>query len=182
MSRLRRSVRYHLIIPVFRSRHTAEYTARGVANGVFWGLTPTVGLQSLAILATWFAAGKLFRRESSLLQAFIWVWVNNPITMIPLYYTFYVTGLWLMRDDRLGTGYEAFVDLWSANSDRPLFERLTMVAATIGVPIVLGSIPYALVGAGLSYRWAASVVRRRRHHLQRGKPPRSAAAPNTSLG
>ena len=90
---LLRGLRYRLVIPVFRSTHSAEYTARGVANGVFWGLTPTVGLQTLEITAVWFVGKTLFERNSSLLQAYIWVWVNNPLTMVPMYYAFYVTGL-----------------------------------------------------------------------------------------
>ena len=53
---MRRMVRYRLVIPVFRSAQSPEFTARGVANGVFWGLTPTVGLQTLEILGTWFVA------------------------------------------------------------------------------------------------------------------------------
>jgi uncharacterized protein (DUF2062 family) len=163
---LRRLVRYRLMIPVFRSAHSAEFTARGVANGVFWGLTPTVGLQTLEIVATWFLGRRVFNRDSSLLQAMIWVWVNNPVTMIPMYYAFYVTGLWMVGQGGGGQGYEAFVALWTANATLSWSARLGAIVHAIGVPIFVGCLPYAIVGAVISYRWAVSVVRRRRMRIR----------------
>jgi len=153
------------VIPIFRSRHAAEYTARGVANGVFWGLTPCVGLQTILIVSTWFVLRNAARRDSSLVQAFIWVWVNNPITMIPLYYAFYVTGLWMTGDAGGAAGYTAFVDLWSTHADAGWLTRVTGIVTAIGVPLFVGCVPYALAGAALSYRWALSLGRRRRQRL-----------------
>ena len=146
-------------------RARPRYTARGVANGVFWGLTPTVGLQSLEILATW-SIGRLLGRDSSLLQAMIWVWVNNPVTMIPMYYAFYLTGLWLVGQGGSGQGYGAFVDLWTANAQLAWSARLTGIIRAIGVPIFVGCVPYAVIGAALSYRWAVGAVRKRKLRLR----------------
>jgi uncharacterized protein (DUF2062 family) len=159
---LRRMLRYRLVVPVVRSTHSAEYTARGVANGVFWGLTPTVGLQSVEILATW-SIGRLLGKDSSLLQAMIWVWVNNPVTMIPMYYGFYITGASMLGQG--AQGYDAFVDIWTANAQLSWWARLLDILRAIGLPIFLGCLPYAAIGALLSYRWAAGVVRRRRWRL-----------------
>jgi len=164
---LLRLVRYRLVIPVFRSPHSAEYTARGVANGVFWGLTPTVGLQTLEITATWLVGRKAFRRDSSLLQAYIWVWVNNPVTMVPMYYAFYVTGLWLTGDDSLSRGYDGFVELWTRAATLSWWQGLATITQAIGAPLFLGAVPYAVVGTALAYRWALSVVRRRRQRIGR---------------
>ena len=138
--------------------------ARGVANGVFWGLTPTVGLQTLEITATWFVGRKAFRRDSSLLQAYIWVWINNPVTMVPMYYAFYVTGLWLTGDGSRSRGYDGFVELWTRAAALSWWQGLTTVVQAIGLPLFLGAVPYAVVGTALAYRWALSVVRHRRPH------------------
>jgi uncharacterized protein len=170
-----RGVRYRLVVPVFRSTHHAEYTARGVANGVFWGLTPTVGLQTLAITATWLIGRKAFRKDSSLLQAYIWVWVNNPVTMIPMYYAFYVTGLSLVGDTDLSSGYAGFVELWTRASALTWWDGFTTILRAIGGPLFLGAVPYAVLGAALSYRWAAQVVRRRQQRI-RGLRPASSGA------
>jgi len=164
---LRRWLRFKLLIPVFRSSHAPEYTALGVASGVFWGLTPTVGLQTVEILSTWFVARKMFRRDSSLLQAFVWVWVNNPLTMIPMYYVFYLTGLWLMGDAALAKGYAPFVDVWTSNDEAGWLVRMIALTRDVGVATVIGCIPYAALGGALSYRWALGVVRRRQQRVRR---------------
>jgi uncharacterized protein (DUF2062 family) len=138
---------------VFRSPHSPAHTARGVANGVFWGLTPTIGLQTVAILATWFVSRRVLDRDSSLLQAMIWVWVNNPLTMIPMYYGFYVTGLYL-------TGTPGAV------IDYRSFSVTGLSLTTVGVPMLVGCLPYAVLGSFVSYRWALRVVMRRRARLE----------------
>ena len=157
-----RGLRYRFVIPVFRSPHPPEFTAGGVANGVFWALTPSVGIQSLAILATWFVAKTALKRDSSLIQAFIWAWINNPLTMIPMYYLFYVTGSWLIGQGSDAQGYSAFASVWDASSSVPWFDRFASLGRAIGVPTILGSIPYAVVGGLVSYRWALRVVLKRK--------------------
>jgi uncharacterized protein (DUF2062 family) len=143
-----------LIVPVFRSPHSAAHTARGVANGVFWGLTPTVGLQTFEIVATWFLLKRALHRDSSLVQAMVWVWVNNPLTMLPMYYTFYVTGLSL-------TGRRGVV------VDYGSFSVSGLSITNVGVPMIVGCIPYAVAGGAVSYWWAMRVVRRRQLRLAR---------------
>jgi uncharacterized protein (DUF2062 family) len=157
-----------LIVPVFRSPHSAEHTARGVANGVFWGLTPTIGLQTVEITATWLIARRLFAKDSSLLQAFIWVWVNNPLTVVPMYYAFYVTGLWLTGQGEQSAGYGAFEDLL-AGGEEPWLSRVSMLMAAVGVPLLIGSLPYATLGAVASYAWAKAVVIHRRDRRNRAR-------------
>jgi uncharacterized protein (DUF2062 family) len=155
---------------VFRSPHSAEHTARGVANGVFWGLTPTIGLQTLEITATWLVARKLLGKDSSLLQAYIWVWVNNPLTVLPMYYAFYVTGAWLTGQADQAAGYATFGDLLSA-ADAPWLTRITTLMAAVGVPLLVGCVPYAVLGAAASYAWAMALVRRRRARTRRARQP-----------
>jgi uncharacterized protein (DUF2062 family) len=163
---MRRWARYRLFVPVFRSPHSAAHTARGVANGVFWGLTPTIGLQTLEILATWFIARRVLGKDSSLLQAMIWVWVNNPFTVLPLYYAFYVTGLWMMGDLTQAANYTAFAELMADNGTG-WFDRVSKLAVSIGSSMLIGCVPYAIVGSTLAYRWASTIVRRRRARLAR---------------
>jgi uncharacterized protein (DUF2062 family) len=182
LTRIARWLRYRLVIPIFRSRHAPEYTARGVANGVFWGLTPSVGVQTIAIVATWFILRTVLRRDSSLVQAFIWVWVNNPITMIPLYYGFYVTGLWLTGDAGEAAGYKLFADLLSADTGASWWVRVTGIVTALGIPLMIGCVPYALSGTALSYRWALSLVRRRRQRLDARISLESELRPRAPLG
>lgn len=163
IKRLRRLVRYKLIIPVFRSAHPPEYTARGVANGVFWGVTPFVGLQTLAMLGTWLLMKRGFGKDSSILQALIWAWVNNPITMVPMYYTFYVVGVWLIGTSGSIGGYDAFVAFWDASArERTFLARAGLLAQQIGLAVTVGCVPFALAGSAIAYRWALQATRARR--------------------
>ena len=133
-----------------------------MANGVFCALTPSVGIQSLAILGTWFVARTALKRESSLIQAYIWAWINNPLTMIPMYYVFYLTGSWLIGHADGVHDYSAFAAVWDASSDVPWLDRIATLGREVGLPTALGSLPYATVGAILSYRWAVRALRARR--------------------
>jgi uncharacterized protein (DUF2062 family) len=155
-----------LIVPVFRSPHTAAYTARGVANGVFWGFTPTIGLQTFEILGTWLIAKKVFGRDSSLVQAMVWVWVNNPLTVAPMYYAFYLTGLWMLGQTESAAGYDAFGNLLS-DDGTGWYVRLSRIAESMGLPLLIGCVPYAAGGAAVSYYWSRSIVSRRKARLAR---------------
>lgn len=68
-----------------------EYTlARGVAVGLFIGLTPTVGIQTGMMIA----ASILFRANFP--AAFVVSFVSNPFTMAPLYFGFNRLGEWIL--------------------------------------------------------------------------------------
>lgn len=162
LQRAQRFIRYKLIVPVFRSRKPPEVTARGVSNGVFWGLTPTLGFQTFAIVGTWVAGRRILGKDSSLLQGLIWAWVMNPITIVPMYYTFYVTGLWLTGTSGPIGGYDTFVRMWEETQNLSWTQSAITLARRIGVPTVIGCIPYAVLGSWISYRWALKVVERRR--------------------
>ena len=172
IDRLRRLVRYKLLIPVFRSPHPPEFTARGVANGVFWGVTPFMGLQTALMVATWFVMRSVFRKDSSLLQALIWCWVNNPITILPMYYVFFVAGAWLIGRSETVAGYDAFVAIWDASqAEATWLASVVHLAREVGLAIAIGCLPFASLGSWLSYRWALKVVRARRRRLTAYRAP-----------
>jgi uncharacterized protein (DUF2062 family) len=163
-----RFLRLRLLIPMVRSPHPPEYTARGVAIGVFWGVTPFLGLQTLFMLATWQAMKHLLRKDASIVQALVWAWINNPLTMIPMYYAFYLTGLRLMGHAVPFGGYEAFAALWAESARAPtMLDGAELIAREVGLPLVAGSAPFALVGSWVAYVWALRVVRRRRRRLEK---------------
>jgi uncharacterized protein (DUF2062 family) len=163
MDGLRRLVRYRLVVPMLRSRHGPEHTARGIGLGVFWGLTPTVGVQTFLMVGVWAAARSLFGWHSSLVQTAAWTWINNPITMVPLYYLFYVTGQVMLGHGAEMAGYAAFASVWSGTMDggTSLAERTMMAVRVLGWPTLLGCVPWSVAGGLISYRWALSVLSRR---------------------
>jgi uncharacterized protein len=175
IKRLRRYLRYHLLIPIFRSPHPPEYTARGVAIGVFWGVTPFLGVQTFLMVVTWLVLKRVFSKDSSIVQALAWAWINNPLTMVPMYYSFYVTGSWLMGTSAPFGGYDAFVALWEESRHQPtVMARAELLARQVGLALVIGSVPYALLGSWAGYRWSLGIVRARRRRIRRASRARGA--------
>jgi uncharacterized protein len=84
----------------------------------------------------------------------VWVWVNNPLTVVPMYYVFYVTGLSLTGRRGAVVDYRSFTITGLSFTD-------------VGVAILVGCVPYAVIGSALSYQWALRVVRRRQARLAR---------------
>lgn len=167
LARLRRSARFRLLIPIVRSSHPPEYTARGVAIGVFWGVTPFLGAQTLLMIATWHLMRRVFHRDASLLQALAWSWINNPFTIVPMYYAFYVTGLWLAGRSAPAGSYAAFTAMWEESSRHAVIDRAGLLAEGLGVAVLVGCVPYALLGSWMAYRWSLHVVRARRERIRR---------------
>jgi uncharacterized protein len=166
IAHLRRRARHKFLIPLYRSPHPPEYTARGVAIGVFWGVTPFMGLQTILMISTWQVLRRVFHKDSSLLQALIWAWVNNPVTMIPMYYVCYLTGLWLTHTSGSIGGYGAFAALWEQSQHEPTFlARVLLIAEQVGIALSVGSLPWAFLGSWIAYRWALKITRARKRRL-----------------
>lgn len=159
-------MRHRFVIPLRRSRHPPEYSARSAAVGLFWALTPTVGIQMAMVLLHWWISRRFFKADFSLVYAMAWTWITNVATLVPFYYLFYVTGqIMLMRDDV--SGYAAFKNIWitadDSTSGLPLSEQITTWVTIVlkdwfGV-MTLGSIPYAIIGAWLGWRWVLAAVK-----------------------
>ena len=147
---------------MLRSRQSPEHTARGIALGVFWALTPTVGVQSALLLGAW-GALRAAGWPASLVQTVAWTWVNNPVTMVPLYYLFYVTGQLLLGRWADLTGYSAFATVWreAMYGSASLADRLLTAVEVLGWPTLLGCVPWAVTGAVVSYRLSLGYLRRR---------------------
>jgi uncharacterized protein len=166
IARLQRLARHKFLIPLYRSPHPPEYTARGVAIGVFWGVTPFMGLQTILMVGTWQVLRRVFHKDASLVQALIWAWVNNPVTMIPMYYVFYLTGLWLTHAPGSIGGYGAFAALWEQSRHEPTFlARALLIAGQVGIALSIGSLPWAFLVSWIAYRWALKITRARKRRV-----------------
>lgn len=186
MTRLKRNMRYRLVIPIQRSVHPPEHTARGVAVGLAWGLTPTVGVQMVFVFFCWLLARRLAKWDFSLIIALAWTWTTNVITLFPCYYLFYMTGQVLLgRFDDL-SGYGEFMKLWdinvAADSEMGYWEWLWTYTVLLikgwGLPMLIGCLPWAALGSWVGYAWTLRFVRRYRSGRSRrrtDKADRSAA-------
>ena len=164
-----RLIRYRLIVPILRTRHAPEYTARGVFVGIAFGLTPTVGIQIGIVIVLWSIVRSMLPRwDFNLIVALAWVWLSNVFTMVPLYFGFLVTGRMIMGHSESLPSYETFTkELTStfeveADGLTGFWQQTVNLFDLFGTPMLVGCIPWALIGGWVGYIWTAKYLRRRR--------------------
>jgi uncharacterized protein len=122
-----------------------EFTlARGVAVGLFIGLTPTVGIQTALMLG----ASALLRANFA--AAFVVSWLNNPLTFPAFYFGFHQLGQKLMQHLPIRFG-----------SLRGLEEDIAKETTAL----ILGSLAVAIPAAILGYFVFLYIWRRFDLHL-----------------
>ena len=167
--RFLRLLNLKLIVPLKRSPHLPEYTARGVLIGMMWAMTPLVGIQMTAVFFTWLFAKKVFKWDFSLPVALAYTWVTNVFTMWPIYYIFYATGKIMMGDFDISAfsafaeaGQKAFsidISFWEVSKAIMLFVGLLM--KEWGLAMAIGCLPWSIFCGWLSYRITLKWLRKR---------------------
>jgi len=167
---LLRFVYLRLIIPLKRSSHPPEYTARGIAVAVFWAFTPLIPIQTYLLGLTWLIARRFPQTEFNLLVGLAWIWITNAFTMIPVYFMFYVTGKFLLGHWDGTVGYTTFAEQWRIiieHSDG-FFETSKAISQLLlrqqGIFLAIGSLPYAFGFGWLAYVWSRRFLRKSSRH------------------
>lgn len=170
-----------MIVPLKRSRKPVAHKARGVGVGMFWAMTPLVGIQMPLVFLTWLVLRWHKRTDFHLVIALAWTWVSNVFTMLPMYYAFYVTGqVVLLRWDDMA-GYEAFTRVWDKvleegnTLSQTLRELLILIAQEQGLAMCVGCVPWAVLFSWLSYKWSLKYLIA--HHERRFGKTKADAEP-----
>ncbi|MEO1094381.1 MAG: DUF2062 domain-containing protein [Cyanobacteria bacterium J06638_28] len=144
----------YLYLKFIRLRGHPKELARGLAAGVFAGMFPLFGLQTLIGVAV------AFRIKGNPLMAAAGTWISNPFTYLPIFAFNYQIGAWvLQRSDS-----QPFTD---AESLQSWVETGTDVAVTL----LLGSFIVGLIAGTLSYFIGLPLIRRTKQgyrQFQRG--------------
>lgn len=122
-----------LVVRFVRLRGLPEEIAKGVALGIFIGMTPTFGFQMA--IALFFA----YLLRENRLAAVLGVWVTNPVTAPIIYAIEYEIGRILLGVPRASLP-DAFT--WSAYAD---------LGWNIMFPVWVGSILAGVILGALSY-------------------------------
>jgi hypothetical protein len=170
--RLARLAKLRLLVPLQRSRHRPEYSARGTAIGLAMACTPAVGIHMLLVFVLWLMARRLFRWDFSLILGLAWTWACNVFTLLPSYYLFYATGRVLLGHWDDISGYGRFRMLWHGifNPDQTIADRLAALFEVLvrdwGLAMWVGCLPWSMLVALLGYWWSLRFIqayRRARH-------------------
>ncbi len=169
-ARFRRVILYRLIMPVLRAKYPPEYTARSVLVGLLIAMTPTVGVQMPIVFLCWLVIRSINRQwDFNVVIAMLWTWVTNVFTLAPIYYVFLVTGRIMLGSAGDLTGYSAFAaHLQEAlTTDAGIVESLWVYTISLfeiwGIPMFIGSIPWAILCSWLGYRWSLRLINRFRN-------------------
>lgn len=120
--------------------------ALGVAIGVFVGLTPTVGVQTVLILGVVFLTRRFFYFNASAAMAA--TYISNPFTMLPMYYFWYKLGTWFVP------GSMSFEELSTALQFDGLggwWDSMCALGVEVGAPMFIGALLTAPLGVIIAY-------------------------------
>ncbi|MGK5093275.1 DUF2062 domain-containing protein [Deltaproteobacteria bacterium TL4] len=159
MKNLIDSIYDHIIAPIIHSVAPVPQVSWGVAIGTFVGLTPTMGIQMYISFLIWSICRYVFRFNFNLPVAVAMVWITNPITVIPVYYVFLLTGNCVLRwlefagkplsYEHFKSAFEQIAQLES--SWAVVVEGTRFLLVDLGFPMMIGGLCYALPSAVISF-------------------------------
>jgi len=116
-----------------RLRGTPHEISKGVALGIFIGMTPTFGVQMLlAVVFAWML-------KESKVAAVLGVWITNPVTAPVIYALEYETG-------------RAMLQFPHAEFPHTLtYEAFSRLGWEVLIPLLLGSLVWAVFGWIFAY-------------------------------
>lgn len=146
--------------------HPPQVLARGVGLGLFIGLTPTTGIQIPILLDLRVLLGQRWRFHVPL--SMLCTLPTNALTLPFVYYLYVVTGrVMLGRFERL-RGFDTFANRLEQPVSGDLawyqqfWQTLLNVLQEFGLPLVIGSLPWAIAGGVAGYMITLNIVTRRR--------------------
>lgn len=120
------------ILKFIRLRGSPDEIAKGVALGIFIGMTPTFGFQMA--IAVFFA----FLLKENKLAAALGVWITNPVTAPIIYGLEYEAGRLLLGLPRM-------------RLPELTLESLRGLGGEVLLPLCVGSLIFGVAGAALAY-------------------------------
>lgn len=140
---------------------SSESIARGLALGIFVGMTPTVGIQMgiVAIVNTLAKANRM--------AGVAMVYISNPLTMIPIYWFDYQIGRWILgQPDSIDrAAFERIFRLEGPNLYAKLQDfviQLAQFSWEVAGPLFLGGFVLGAALGLMSYPLALRMIRRYR--------------------
>lgn len=116
-----------------RMRGEPDEIAKGLALGIFIGMTPTFGLQMLLAICL------AFLLKENKLAAALGVWITNPVTAPFIYALEYESGRLLLGLDRVRLPQEL------------TFSAIGHLGLDVMLPLWFGSLIYGILCGGLTY-------------------------------
>lgn len=146
--------------------------ALGVAIGIFVGLTPSVGIQTVLVLALIFICRPFFYFNGTAAMAS--TYVSNPLTMAPMYYFWYRLGAWFLPNTDADVNFDGLLQFEGIAG---WWESTSALAVQVGFPMLIGALLTAPIGAAIAYPLTHHLVRWFRNSS--GSPPSESGDPTS---
>lgn len=130
---------------------TEHAIALGTAIGIFFGMTPTVGLQTICVMLLSVTTRRIFR--FNVMAALISIYISNPITIVPIYYGLYKVGTWFVGGI---VTREQFAAILEYNSFAEWWNTVVELFVSLGEPLLVGTAVVAIPCGLVTYplmRW-----------------------------
>ncbi len=140
--------RIRVVEPLLLSENPPWFDARGAALGLLIGFGFPLGFQ-------WISLGfiRLFFKFNAVLALGL-TWVNNPLTVGPMYYAHYLIGSSLLGSSQhlnMDTFVQLMTPLFQAETFRESFEGLTKIGSEMLIRWTLGASLTGLAFGALGY-------------------------------
>lgn len=135
-----------LLRRILMSNDPPHAIALGTAIGMFFGMTPTVGLQLVLVMITATLTRRIFYFNRA--AALITVYISNPITIVPIYYFLFLAGTLIIPGEITSEELEAILQYDSFSG---WWEAVTGLFIKIGGPLLVGTAIVAPISGLLTY-------------------------------
>ena len=157
----RRAARYYYL-KLLRLQGDPETLARGVAIGIFVGITPTLPLHTVLTLFCAYLLG-----GNSIAALIAAVLISNPLTLLPQYYLCWKIGNWLLPGRLSWHKIQEVMamihaDAGFSESLRTLGHLGYEAVSVLMVGGIIMALPTALIAYPLSRQMFATIRRKRR--------------------
>ena len=133
-------MKFKILRPMMRVWRSKAYRSGmlgwSVGLGMFIGFSPTIGLQMLVCIGLALTWNRFHEIKLNLPAMLVGSLVVNPLTMAPTYVLYYQIGCQVVTCRGRGVSEEFFLSL----------SNVTQLGWGIALPIIIGSIPFMLVG------------------------------------
>ena len=162
-----RYIHKKLIRPIFTINGTPHSIALGAALGVFISLTPTVGIQMMTavIIGTFIKANRII--------AALLCWLSNPVTILPMYYSYYWLGGKILGIElwTFGNFSERLNELIATKEQLGYLTALKQLGFETALPLWVGSLIIATVLTLPIYPLTLYALRRHRRMRRAASAP-----------
>lgn len=149
-----------MLSEILTSNDSPQQIAAGAALGTFIAFTPTLGVQMLLVvgLATYLRVSRI--------PGLLMVYISNPLTMGPIYWSAYVVGVRMCRFVGMEVvsltdfmeAFERVHELSGMQMATAAFGLLGRYGARMAVPLLLGSVVAGAVAGAITYSVVLRIV------------------------